>query len=1582
MYYSTRDKIILQETKDNFNIQSLDIKNLKSNKPRLLSIRDPKIRFEKFKKEQEIKIENDEKKQKVLLKIEHDKYASEIRNVEGNLHNKKKDTDLKELEQWRENMEIKKDFEIRLHNEKYCQANYFKNLVFDSIKNSEIEKTNQIGNFEKNLSRLGLDMINVDQKLKKNNKAALSGEMILQKIREKIHANVVAKNERDRRKRKIQIEQKKAQEELIKNERKLNNENQISTESIQSEVLLTKQLDEKTNEYNDWKNLRNINNENEELMRKVTEDVEREKNKNYDEIFHEYFSQKEKKKYFNKEEFIKSIWNEDRILKQRELNIKQEKRIKNVINIKKITEQILDVVDVVFDFQIECNSDLLDGNYWKDLMKNFVNEASLKNNNASVCKSSKNYFVSDKSKKSENNDSIKHKLNDSIDLENSHNFYMDNFYEECEFFDYINFIGQYKSTNIIPKNIVNKMLDICDIMGNDPPPAIANISKYGKITDAYKEYEPTDEDIENLTIPSENVKNYNLSDIINILIDIKFSNSQNNDNVIFNNGIATNMNLLGTNNNNNNGNMNNNLIVNNNINNNSESGIFNLNNNNYNLNNPNNIKNVNRENNHSSISNIENQIYQLNNNIPHNLNSTFHTNINQVKTNIFNVFNSIPLKILFLGKKYSGRKTQIKYLTESFPLKFYNVEELIEKNLSLLEDLEIPIEDHPKLKNLKKNELDKAIADRQIDEQKFELIKPHILFFKDYKEKKIKYPNDIIFDFLLELIKIDFPEKSQSQIIEELINKNKRKREFQEELLKIKDEKAKGLILKSPNGKNETFYLNEIQKLNIDSNKGFIVIDFPGGLQQAKYFENKISGYINEIEKPKNFTQQIKDNFHSILDRVPKANTQKDLSQGAFDLIFYLEVKNDEIIRRVKNKKIDNNTGMIYHMEDYPPPSDDKKLLEKLIPYEENINFNNLNVINNIFDKETDALIEFYESFGHQKYKLKSLNKFNCMLPACSNDNNKHLFNDKIEKNPNLSLKENIKKDFKEQVIGVNSEIKEIIYHMIKISEEKENEILAHATQASKELINNNQIIQGNYTRDNMTHTGTSNNILNNNTMVSRKNSNSNLSNFNNRESQKTIKESQIINNQQTIQTLGTNSDPLILENANVKTKNLFSSNKTLVINSSIQNPDEEDFNKYHKKLEEARRKLSNYSVENIYSSWTKMYENYILNVKGFFKILRKQKESIILTFNRMQEKFIDFLRRPSKKMVDINKFQKKYNRFFDEYPELRGDEHVKEEFHKDVYDLSDRIWRVIEERKIEVIQERKKIMESGYVHKEVERFYSNFEKLIMLEVEKFFTNVNTIKDFYNIMDLKNLPQDLLNFNPYEIVKDDEIYNLPICKDSFGESKIKNDNLKTNRRSINDNNRINKNDTNQKMDENNYSKYPRIEKLFKNCIKLILKYDEFLKNIEKIAKSNAMNNISNESSIKKIPKLHCRRMQESTFVDDKRDIFIYEEELKNSLKLEKNKFKYRITFLNYWAYDYLEKLRKISNLVYHKLDDWIISTIKAENDAMNNLVTIFDGCVEKEMRLRIDFEMDSFEIYKMVDFNDHIEIQVLYYLSL
>jgi hypothetical protein len=58
----------------------------------------------------------------------------------------------------------------------------------------------------------------------------------------------------------------------------------------------------------------------------------------------------------------------------------------------------------------------------------------------------------------------------------------------------------------------------------------------------------------------------------------------------------------------------------------------------------------------------------------------------------------------------------------------------------------------------------------------------------------------------------------------------------------------------------------------------------------------------------------------------------------------------------------------------------------------------------------------------------------------------------------------------------------------------------------------------------------------------------------------------------------------------------------------------------------------------------------------------------------------------------------KDFNDFSDQYPDLREDDHTKEELHQRCDILSDELWEISEERKDQNVEERKKIMESGWV--------------------------------------------------------------------------------------------------------------------------------------------------------------------------------------------------------------------------------------------------------------------------------------------
>ena len=123
---------------------------------------------------------------------------------------------------------------------------------------------------------------------------------------------------------------------------------------------------------------------------------------------------------------------------------------------------------------------------------------------------------------------------------------------------------------------------------------------------------------------------------------------------------------------------------------------------------------------------------------------------------------------------------------------------------------------------------------------------------------------------------------------------------------------------------------------------------------------------------------------------------------------------------------------------------------------------------------------------------------------------------------------------------------------------------------------------------------------------------------------------------------------------------------------------------------------------------WQELSENYKHQMKKVFRQTRVQRERITQTFSHTQNKYLEFINRPDTKQEKLEQFIKDFNDFSDQFPDLREDEATKDELHQRVDTLSDELWEIIEERKEQHIEERKKIMESGWVEHEL-GFLINF---------------------------------------------------------------------------------------------------------------------------------------------------------------------------------------------------------------------------------------------------------------------------------
>ena len=180
-----------------------------------------------------------------------------------------------------------------------------------------------------------------------------------------------------------------------------------------------------------------------------------------------------------------------------------------------------------------------------------------------------------------------------------------------------------------------------------------------------------------------------------------------------------------------------------------------------------------------------------------------------------------------------------------------------------------------------------------------------------------------------------------------------------------------------PKVKEEQQLNQELSKINTESNKGIVIIDFPQTLNQAKLLENKLTNYIQEIEKPKQQVQIYRENLAMLVDRSQKPPISNELNNGGLDIILNLEVDSQICIKRSVLRRVDPNNGNLYHLEDNPPPNDNK-VLDRLKPIEDaGASETVLKHKHVMFDNEITQLNDFYNPFGIQEHNFSLMHKVN-----------------------------------------------------------------------------------------------------------------------------------------------------------------------------------------------------------------------------------------------------------------------------------------------------------------------------------------------------------------------------------------------------------------------------------------------------------------------------------------------------------------------------------------------------------------------------------------------------------------------------
>ena len=1231
---------------------------------------------------------------------------------------------------------------------------------------------------------------------------------------------------------------------------------------------------------------------------------------------------------FNKIKYFKKLNN----LNKADFNIslikKQNKEKEAFPLIKKVTYSIIDLMEDMYDYQYDNDKEIIELEDFK-MFSDFFIKGKQKEK---IVIDNEDLLI----KSSETKDDIIIDINNLILNED----------EKYMIQDYINYIGIWNDGKILNHELKGYKFDIKKIKSDLP-----------------LDYEPTENEIDDITLPVKLNDNYTLGNTLLNLIDTKYSLNKEKETKENSEAIKENIN----------------------------------------------INNINKDDNNLSK------------------------------------WNYIPFKLSLVGYPLSGRKYIAENLNKKYPyLKIYSIKKILRDYYIEYKTITERIDGNPKYKSLKPNQITQLKEDREKQLVDFNpilnIIKPYIDFIsceklrKKLEEEKKKekesisnttkrrksilspnkrgspmkkrksiaerekeeefveeninddlkiIPNDeVLFNLLVYKIENDFPLKSKEVIDNEIIEKQTKIFQILKNIENLENQKKETA---KPNPKDD-ITINNLQKdlenIKLESIKGFILVDYPCNIIQSILLENYLTGYVDEIQRPKSEKNKIINNLSSFIDFkiMPKKNNI--FKRAGIDFVINIISHEKNIDQRFASIKYDPISDKIYTNSDLSEENKnkqplDKKIVERLIndvPYltRENFDFYKEEYNNNI-----SLISSLYNKFGI--YVDVNTSKENQIILGMD-------FSEKELKRAFQSIELDTKIDITKKVSIVNnSENNEKNLS----SPKKRNSIKRSSIRKpsmkkgnkNEEIIENkSDIFDLEEKNKNKILDFISNNIIN--WLFKEKNKSDKMvfysrhPEYNTNEENDRIKfdpELKVneINNEKSRKTIG---------RQNVDTSMAIGEPRISLLN-----------------------KNSEYIIKEL-SSFNQKYNKYL---GIFIYSINIQKNSIYKRLNLVQKKFRDFLNIETNKKKVLHIYATKYNEFFRDKPNFFDSAKATEEFSADIEEVNNNLWILINEKEKESINELESIKNCGFIEKELEKFYENMKEIFLVETERFLIMINSIiylysygnknvnstkkEDSNNYLFRNNIKRDSNKLNEYNN-KNLNNSSKNINSDEETKEKMLNEMYYDKNYIIKDINNINfdskeatnsfVNTTNNIMKKISYKKRKEskneliinnligqitnnIEIIFMNCIKLILEYQDIIDKLIKDIKStvamphkkyykrkNTKFNISSNNS----------SMMTSMYgVDNPLN-----EKIIKMLQNEKNKYKYRMCYLKSFTYRYMAIITQTAQNIYNNLDQWIVTSVSLQNDALNIVISILKKKLKNhrlinEKKEINTIEMDAFE---------------------
>ena len=863
----------------------------------------------------------------------------------------------------------------------------------------------------------------------------------------------------------------------------------------------------------------------------------------------------------------------------------------------------------------------------------------------------------------------------------------------------------------------------------------------------------------------------------------------------------------------------------------------------------------------------------------------------------------LPIKVSLIGYPLSGKKTQAKAISQRYPnIKVYDVYELLQNYITQYEQLQQPIENDPKYKTFKPKQIEQWNEEHEKKLEEFKpiqtIIQPYLNIMNNNNNNNTYILDKTYCELLCMQLNKDFPDEQRETFVNELKCKYDIKMEQIEKIETYKEEEA---TTKKSKSKEIQACQKEIDKVMNDLNVGFVLINFPSTLKQSTLLEYYLTGYVSENECPKSQKEIDLYSYNNIIDisqRLPNENT---LTQAGVDVVLNLQLTQNELERRFNGIRYDPMTNTVYHMDDEPPNTSDKKLMERLDMHLPGLNEEQFKQKRYEYDSNICLMRNFYKHLGDVANGTK------VMRDAVIEDNMK-----------SSDVSDMICKDVIDNVINgfyVNT-IEKVIGYYARIAEEKERE------RKEREDKENNGEVQEQPGND-VVHSENNNN--NNNVDDSSKKENDSS-------------QQQQLQQQQTSQQNEDND--IHINNSHLRGESLSQINS-----SPISKHDTSTFRSRHSKISPTilLHGFQEHNYENINLNWSQFTSYYLTTLNRFFIFLSKQRLHIISTLTQVQNTFISHLRRQTYKKQLVTNYINKYNDLSVTYPQLRNSPKLVKEFKSNISELNQNMWTLIQEKKTGDISKLQELRNESNLNFEIDSFYSFIISVFIAETKKYLTSIDVIKEYY-MKDNNNT-----NSEPNVLEFVDASTIIP---DTSSSSSV----------------------------ETTF--HAKINALFTNCLKLIIQQDTHIKTYEKKYKliNNTLHHQSSSNS--NIPfvtkssktysdsphstkKHHRHRKHDHNNNIINNEVNFYKEEIKLQIKNEKSKYKYRLLLLKYFSLSQYDIITKTYNDTYALMDEWIIDSVKHQNDVLNNFIYYLNrAIINNTSSLSLyDFEFDAFDIY-------------------